>query len=411
MLRIGDMDGWNTDARTKSVEFFRKMILRKRVAVKGNGWIRVVEAGKGNGVLDLIKGEMMAGQMEQAEGNNTEEVVQETDDKNILEDEVSVHSQEESRPVNIGDLCIAQWSEDLVWYNAQVEDILEDGSFNVYFIDYFNKATVKNAQLVKHLGDIVSHVSPDYIDQCVFTLEEKRNNLKDMSKSLKNAEEKNDNVFNDNGAKVIEGVTTPFVIPNGNGHTSTDCLYGEDVEGEEFLRSRGSAGSKDADKVSSVQDNISDEVIAKNSEEKIKSMLAKHDFEGSEDEVKGMLKEKYTKEELKSMPVEEMEDSHNLTWEEETDDDNQTWGKEKENDEENSARKRDLRSLFLREDDVQSQKHKMSNPTPTENTQALDKCLIETVRVRLSPSIEINRGFPKVRRRIQAPPVTLTAEK
>merc|ERR1711874_927275 len=139
---------------------------------------------------------MMAGQMEQAEGNNTEEVVQETDDKNILEDEVSVHSQEESRPVNIGDLCIAQWSEDLVWYNAQVEDILEDGSFNVYFIDYFNKATVKNAQLVKHLGDIVSHVSPDYIDQCVFTLEEKRNNLKDMSKSLKNAEEKNDNVFN-----------------------------------------------------------------------------------------------------------------------------------------------------------------------------------------------------------------------
>merc|ERR1719427_634813 len=47
-----------------------------------------------------------------------------------------------------GDVCIARWSEDDVWYNAVLEEISSDGSGLVYFSDYGNSDQVKPAFIV-----------------------------------------------------------------------------------------------------------------------------------------------------------------------------------------------------------------------------------------------------------------------
>merc|ERR1719186_2190198 len=51
-----------------------------------------------------------------------------------------VHSADKWQP---GDICLAQWSEDNVWYNAVVEKRNASGSYTVTFTDYGNKEEVQ----------------------------------------------------------------------------------------------------------------------------------------------------------------------------------------------------------------------------------------------------------------------------
>eukprot|EP00092_Neocalanus_flemingeri_P040834 GFUD01044453.1.p1 GENE.GFUD01044453.1~~GFUD01044453.1.p1 ORF type:complete len:601 (+),score=162.83 GFUD01044453.1:671-2473(+) len=53
-----------------------------------------------------------------------------------------------------GDVCIARWSEDNVWYNAVLEEISSDGFGHVYFSDYGNSDQVTYTSLVDNPEDL-----------------------------------------------------------------------------------------------------------------------------------------------------------------------------------------------------------------------------------------------------------------
>ena len=62
----------------------------------------------------------------------------------------------------VGQICIAKWIEDYVWYRAQILEIVAEGLFNVIFIDYGNKADVGINDLVKTVSDIPGG---DHVDE------------------------------------------------------------------------------------------------------------------------------------------------------------------------------------------------------------------------------------------------------
>merc|ERR1719186_2307862 len=98
-------------------------------------------------------------------------------DENVAEVERSLNIEcksqeavavEETRPVNgakfeIGDLVIAKWEEDGVWYNAKVEALVDEG-FSVVFTDYGNGAIAKQSEVFKKASEIPAN---ETLDECV----------------------------------------------------------------------------------------------------------------------------------------------------------------------------------------------------------------------------------------------------
>ena len=77
-----------------------------------------------------------------------------------------------------GCACIAQWSEDHVWYNAAVDRDLGSGQYEVTFTDYGNKAVVAADKIVASTSDIPQD-QVEMIDECVI------NNQNDVKEELK----------------------------------------------------------------------------------------------------------------------------------------------------------------------------------------------------------------------------------
>ena len=63
----------------------------------------------------------------------------------------------------VGDACVAQWSEDLVWYNAIIQSINKDGDASccVTFTDYGNTEYVDKSVIVKDPSMIPENDSID----------------------------------------------------------------------------------------------------------------------------------------------------------------------------------------------------------------------------------------------------------
>jgi len=53
----------------------------------------------------------------------------------------------------VGDQVVARWSEDLVWYNAQVLEVLQ-GKLRLLFSDYMNVDVVEEVYIEKNPQDI-----------------------------------------------------------------------------------------------------------------------------------------------------------------------------------------------------------------------------------------------------------------
>ena len=62
---------------------------------------------------------------------------------------------------NIGDNSFAMWSEDNVWYRAQILENHGKGRYQVLFLDYGNEASVSGDRIVKNIGDIPPDQSRD----------------------------------------------------------------------------------------------------------------------------------------------------------------------------------------------------------------------------------------------------------
>ena len=65
---------------------------------------------------------------------------------------------------NVGDTCLAMWSEDMVWYNARIVQCLDVGKYMVNFTDYGNSEEVSEAFIVSSAERIPSG---GYIDHHV----------------------------------------------------------------------------------------------------------------------------------------------------------------------------------------------------------------------------------------------------
>eukprot|EP00092_Neocalanus_flemingeri_P022721 GFUD01024641.1.p1 GENE.GFUD01024641.1~~GFUD01024641.1.p1 ORF type:complete len:831 (-),score=247.59 GFUD01024641.1:158-2524(-) len=72
----------------------------------------------------------------------------------------------------VGDVCIARWSDDGVWYNALVDsDSNLPGQYEVTFTDYGNSATVTAESIVATAAQIPNS-QLDMIDECVHRAEQ-----------------------------------------------------------------------------------------------------------------------------------------------------------------------------------------------------------------------------------------------
>ena len=56
--------------------------------------------------------------------------------------------------LSVNTRCFAKWTEDDVWYNAKVEKVLEDGTFQVLFLDYGNSEVTARVNIVLNWEDI-----------------------------------------------------------------------------------------------------------------------------------------------------------------------------------------------------------------------------------------------------------------
>jgi len=76
--------------------------------------------------------------------NDVEHVVNSDKTKHKVKTELSVSP---TKNLSVGTKCIARWSDDNVWYNAVVEEVMT-GSVRVVFTDYGNSDEVKNASVL-----------------------------------------------------------------------------------------------------------------------------------------------------------------------------------------------------------------------------------------------------------------------
>merc|ERR1719319_1538998 len=66
-----------------------------------------------------------------------------------------------------GDVCVAKWSKDDVWYNAVITSVELNGSYAVMFSDYGNAATIDGSNILKNANAIPKDTTEDYIDENV----------------------------------------------------------------------------------------------------------------------------------------------------------------------------------------------------------------------------------------------------
>merc|ERR1719318_2034900 len=67
---------------------------------------------------------------------------------------------------SVGDVCVACWSEDGVWYNARVDSEVRPGQYQVTFTDYGNQDNVTMDRIVATARDIPAD-QVDMVDECV----------------------------------------------------------------------------------------------------------------------------------------------------------------------------------------------------------------------------------------------------
>merc|ERR1719318_1233096 len=67
---------------------------------------------------------------------------------------------------SVGDVCVACWSEDGVWYNARVDSEVRSGQYQVTFTDYGNQDNVTMDRIVATARDIPAD-QVDMVDECV----------------------------------------------------------------------------------------------------------------------------------------------------------------------------------------------------------------------------------------------------
>merc|ERR1719186_2088028 len=83
-----------------------------------------------------------------------------TNDDDDAAKEVQIVNEIEFLP---GDLVVAKWEEDGVWYNAMVEALVDEG-YSLLFTDYGNAAIAKKNRVFKNASDIPAK---ETIDECV----------------------------------------------------------------------------------------------------------------------------------------------------------------------------------------------------------------------------------------------------
>merc|ERR1719319_1524388 len=66
-----------------------------------------------------------------------------------------------------GDVCVAKWSKDDVWYNAVITSVELNGSYAVMFSDYGNAATIDGSNILKNANAISKNTTEDCIDENV----------------------------------------------------------------------------------------------------------------------------------------------------------------------------------------------------------------------------------------------------
>jgi len=69
-------------------------------------------------------------------------------------------SESQTRNISVGDLCIAQWQEDSIWYNVEVVNI-SDTDATVKFVDYGNEDVVALSKIVIVYEDIPTDADVD----------------------------------------------------------------------------------------------------------------------------------------------------------------------------------------------------------------------------------------------------------
>ena len=78
--------------------------------------------------------------------------------------EVGLKGADLKKTWNLGSVCVARWTDDGVWYRANVLEALEGNSYTVRFVDYGNTAKVNAADMVRSRKEVPEGGS---IDECV----------------------------------------------------------------------------------------------------------------------------------------------------------------------------------------------------------------------------------------------------
>merc|ERR1719283_186941 len=73
---------------------------------------------------------------------------------------------------DVGDLCVAKWEEDQVWYNGVIESKNDSNSYHVKFVDYGNSDVVAEKYLVKR-AQLIPPGQEDMIDENVVSFKDK----------------------------------------------------------------------------------------------------------------------------------------------------------------------------------------------------------------------------------------------
>ena len=78
--------------------------------------------------------------------------------------EVGLKGADLKKTWNLGSVCVARWTDDGVWYRANVLEALEGNSYTVRFVDYGNTAKVNADDMVRSRKEVPEGGS---IDECV----------------------------------------------------------------------------------------------------------------------------------------------------------------------------------------------------------------------------------------------------
>jgi hypothetical protein len=110
-------------------------------------------------------GKIVKTRAEVPEGDDIDENVLEIRSRTPSHESKFIEAKEPEKKANfsIGDVVVAKWEEDDVWYNAKVEEVTDEG-YLVLFTDYGNSALAKHSLVFKTASEIPTN---ETIDECV----------------------------------------------------------------------------------------------------------------------------------------------------------------------------------------------------------------------------------------------------